>query len=187
MKAVIDTCSLLALVRYYLPFDNEGKLKSFFENHIDSGEIIILDKVFDECRFLGQGQVIKALPFLSPLKCKTIAVANALNKKLFNMIDNNFVVKGATARLQEAEYQLVRDKFVDSADFAIVMFAYGIKDQESVRIVTEETENSNDGKPFQKIPGICKSLKLQTQSLPEFLLEKDIISMSVDAAELTLF
>lgn len=29
MKAVIDTSSLVSLVRYFLPFDKEGKLKAF--------------------------------------------------------------------------------------------------------------------------------------------------------------
>lgn len=34
MKVVIDTSSLVSLVRYYLPFDKERKLKSFLEERI---------------------------------------------------------------------------------------------------------------------------------------------------------
>lgn len=33
MKAVIDTSSLVSLVRYFLPFDKEGKLKAFLEEN----------------------------------------------------------------------------------------------------------------------------------------------------------
>lgn len=36
MKAVIDTSSLVSLVRYYLPFDKEGKLKAFIEERIEA-------------------------------------------------------------------------------------------------------------------------------------------------------
>lgn len=43
MKIVIDTNSLLSLVRYYLPFDNENHLNDFFKNKIANGSIVIID------------------------------------------------------------------------------------------------------------------------------------------------
>jgi hypothetical protein len=51
MKVVIDTNSLLSLVRYYLPFDKKGILFKFFKNKIEKGEIIIIDRVFQECTY----------------------------------------------------------------------------------------------------------------------------------------
>jgi hypothetical protein len=45
MKVIIDTNSLLSLVRYYLPFDKDKILYNFIKNKVQSGEIIIIDKV----------------------------------------------------------------------------------------------------------------------------------------------
>ena len=39
MKVIIDTNSLLSLVRYYLPFDNENLLFNFIKDKIENGEI----------------------------------------------------------------------------------------------------------------------------------------------------
>lgn len=40
MKVVIDTNSLLSLIRYYLPFDKNGILFQFIKKKIEIGEII---------------------------------------------------------------------------------------------------------------------------------------------------
>lgn len=74
MKAVIDTSSLLSLVRYYLPFDKEGKLKAFLEERIKAKSLIVLDQVVVECKLIGKGQVIKALPFIDMPKNKVVIV-----------------------------------------------------------------------------------------------------------------
>ena len=50
MKAVIDTSSLVSLVRYYLPFDKEGKLTSFLEERILAKKIIVMEEVALECK-----------------------------------------------------------------------------------------------------------------------------------------
>jgi hypothetical protein len=44
MNAIIDTSSLLAFVRYYLPFDKSGTFKKLFQTKFEKGEIIILIK-----------------------------------------------------------------------------------------------------------------------------------------------
>ena len=41
MKALIDTSSLISFVRYYLPFDQDNKLKDFLEKQI-------LEKAYNE-------------------------------------------------------------------------------------------------------------------------------------------
>ncbi len=48
MRAVIDTTSLVSFVRYYLPFHKVDKLKKLLEKKFNSGELIVLDKVYDE-------------------------------------------------------------------------------------------------------------------------------------------
>lgn len=64
MIAIIDTSSLLAFVRYYLPFDTNLVLKNLLKEKFESGEMIIIDKVYDEIKFQSQGIVIKELEFL---------------------------------------------------------------------------------------------------------------------------
>ena len=54
MKAVIDTSSLVSLVRYFLPFDKEGKLKTFLDENILSGKVIVLEQVAEECKRLAK-------------------------------------------------------------------------------------------------------------------------------------
>jgi hypothetical protein len=51
MKVVIDTNSLFSLVRYYLPFDKKGVLFQFIKSKIGNGDIIIIDKVLEECTY----------------------------------------------------------------------------------------------------------------------------------------
>lgn len=187
MKAVIDTSSLVSLVRYYLPFDKDGKLKAFIEQKIEAKSLIVLEQVVTECKRQGKGQVVKALPFIDKPKNKTSVTDGPINNKLFNLIDNNFINASLRAKFSEAEYQFERDKFTNSADFAMVLYAYSVKELEEVVIVTEETGYSNDGKPFKKIPAICDSIGMRTLNLPAFLLENSIINLSVDVAQTTLF
>ncbi|MFZ1279198.1 MAG: hypothetical protein WAR59_00065, partial [Ignavibacteriaceae bacterium] len=65
MKVVIDTNSLLSLVRYYLPFDKNGVLFKFFKSKIENGEIIIIDKVLQECTYNSKGIIVTTLDYLN--------------------------------------------------------------------------------------------------------------------------
>ena len=187
MKAVIDTSSLVSLVRYYLPFDKEGKLKVFLEERISAKKIIVLEEVVQECKRQGKGQVVEALPFIAQLKYKSSITGIHINKTLYNMIDNNFA-KGAIKKLlPEAEYQLEREKFTVSADFAMVLYAYSLKEKEEVVVITEETSYSNDGKPFKKMPDICSIIGVKTLNLPTFLKENGIIDMLIEVQKTSLF
>ncbi len=187
MKAVIDTSSLVSLVRYYLPFDKEGNLKAFIEDRIEAKELIVLNQVVAECKLQGKGQVVKALPFVDKPKNKTAVTDVAINKKLFNMIDNNFINGSVAGLLPPAEYQFERDKFMKTADFALVLYAYSVNRKGEVVIVTEETEYSNDGKPFRKIPAICDTIGVRTLNLPTFLAENSIIDLAIEVQKTSLF
>ena len=103
------------------------------------------------------------------------------------MIDNNFINGSVAEQLPPAEYQIQRDKFIASADFAMVLYAYSVKEKEEVAIVTEETGYSNDGKPFRKIPGICDTIGVRTLNLPQFLVENSLIDLTVEVQKTSLF
>ena len=187
MKAVIDTSSLVSLVRYFLPFDKEGKLKAFLEENILSGNIIVLEQVAEECKRQGKGQVIEAFPFIAKPKYKTSIAGIQVNKAIYNLVDNNFINASIKTLFPEDVYQFKRNEFIASADFAMMLYAYSIKDKENVVVVTEETGYSNDDKPFKKIPDICGIIGVKTQNLPCFLLKNGIINMTVEVAKTSLF
>lgn len=99
MKVVIDTNSLLSLVRYYLPFDKEGVLFQFIKSKIEEGNIIIIDKVLEECKYISKGLVLEKLHFLTektflksakvPYKTDSLLVPNT--KQFFHQLNSVFV------------------------------------------------------------------------------------------------
>jgi hypothetical protein len=99
MKVAIDTNSLLSLVRYYLPFDKKSVLFNFIKDKFEQGEIIIIDKVFEQCTYNSKGLVIKQLTYLSDktflksakLPYKTDTLIAPSPAKFLRQIDNQFV------------------------------------------------------------------------------------------------
>ena len=91
MKVVIDTSSLLSLVRYYLPFDKNKTLYNFIKSKIELKEILILDKVYEECEYTSKGIVIKALPYISTKKHQINTNEILPDKKFFNQLENQFI------------------------------------------------------------------------------------------------
>jgi hypothetical protein len=68
MNVIIDTSSLLALVRYYLPFDTNNSLKEFIKEKFESGELLIIDRVFEEASYISKGIILSELDFLNDKK-----------------------------------------------------------------------------------------------------------------------
>ena len=64
MKAILDTSSLMSMVRYYLPFDTENTLTQFIKTKLTSGEWIIIDKVHEEASYLSGGLILNKMSFL---------------------------------------------------------------------------------------------------------------------------
>jgi len=186
MKVAIDTNSLLSLVRYYLPFDKNSVLYNFFKSKIEKGEIIIIDKVFDECRYTAKGLVIEKLPYLgdksfhktAKLLMNTDSLIAPSPKKFLRQVDNQFVntVVRTQRKLSDVEYENQKNHFMNSADMRLILLSLNlIKDNmlEEVILVTEESEGSNDDKLFKKIPAICKELDINTLTLPHLLGKYD--------------
>ncbi|MBN8570562.1 MAG: DUF4411 family protein [Ignavibacteria bacterium] len=176
MKIVIDTSSLTSLVRYYLRFDKNSILVNFIKTKIINGEIIIIDKVLDECKLVSKGIILEKLDFLAdkdflksvPLPYKTDKVL--ANKKLMNQLDNSFVVSLIKKQLDDVEFENRKNAFLESADLKQIILCQNLNNEgEDMVLVTEETINDNDNKLFKKIPFICKELKIKTMTLPEVL------------------
>ena len=53
MRTLVDTSSLVSLARYYYPFDSTEILNEYLNSEIDSGNIIVLDKIAEEVKYVS--------------------------------------------------------------------------------------------------------------------------------------
>lgn len=180
MKAVIDTSSLLSLVRYYLPFDEHSVLLNFIRSKIESADLLVVDAVLEECKYTAGRLVLDNLPFLTDatflrgagVPYSTQALLAPAPAKFVRQLDSQFVntVIRKTRRITDTEYENQKAKFLESADMRQVVLCLNLlRDGERVVLVSEETEGSNDNKLFKKIPAICKLLNIESITLPTYL------------------
>ncbi len=178
MKVIIDTNSLLSLVRYYLPFDNENLLFNFIKDKIENGEIIIIDKVYEQCTYNSKGLVLKQLSFLTdktflkksktPHKTDTLLAPSPA--KFLRMVENQFVVAVQRKKITDVEFEVSKNKHLEDADTKQIILCLNLMQSESeVYLVTEETAESNDNKLFKKIPAMCNELNIKCINLPQLL------------------
>jgi len=187
MKVIIDTSSLLSLVRYYLPFDNNSKLFDFIKQEIANGRIVIIDEVLKECEFTSKQLVVKSLKYLTEkdfkkkhkIPYKTTDILPPSTKKFYNMVDDNFRTQ-LSRRLTESEFEQRKKEFLNSADARIILLALNERynnNKVEIAIVTEESETANDHKAFKKIPAICKILDINVMTLPELLAKYNEVNI----------
>lgn len=188
MKVVIDTNSLLSLVRYYLPFDKKNVLFQFIKKKIEIGEIIIIDKVLEECKYNSKGLVISKLDYLNnkdfcksaKIPFKTDSLIAPSPAKFLRQLENQFVntIVRKQRKLTDTEFENQKNSFLNNADLKQIILCLNLKQEdEEVLLVTEETENNNDNKLFKKIPAICKELNIDTLTLPELLKKYEDIDI----------
>jgi hypothetical protein len=126
MKVVIDTNSLLSLVRYYLPFDKKSVLFDFVKEKITNGEIIIIDKVLEECSYNVKGLVIRTLTYLedkafmkvAKVPYKTEFILAPAPAKFLRQVENQFVntVVRKQRGLTDTEFDNQKNNFLNNAD-----------------------------------------------------------------------
>jgi hypothetical protein len=188
MKVVIDTNSLLSLVRYYLPFDKKKVLYQFFKKKIEKGEIIIIDKVLEECTYNSKGIVLSTLIYLNDKELlksakvpfKTDSLLAPSPAKFLRQVESQFVntIVRKQRKLTDTEFENQKNIFLNNADMKQIILCLNLqKEGEKVVLVTEETESSNDNKLFKKIPAICKELNIDTLTLPQLLEKYDGIDI----------
>jgi hypothetical protein len=123
MTIVIDTSSLLALVRYYGRFDKNKKMFTFIQSKIEIGEIVVIDEVLNECKGLSKGLVVKTLEYLVDkdfqkqykVPVKTDGMIAPSPARFLNLVDNNFKAPGAKL-LNEAQFEGRKKEFLESAE-----------------------------------------------------------------------
>jgi len=192
MTAVIDTSSLLSLVRYYFPFDSNGILSEYIKSKIENNEWIIIDKVFEECKYTAKGIVLEKFKYLSDksfqtnfkVPYNTSGILAPAPVKFMNQLENQFVNMPIlkARKLSDIELENQKQTFLESADMKQVILCLNLqKANKSTVLVTEETETSNDNKLFNKIPAICKLLKIKTIDLPSLLKDSADLKLYIQA------
>lgn len=173
-KYLFDTCSLIVLVRYYIPFDSQGKLSDFIYKGFESKEFIMLEKVKNECKQVSKGLVFQILPQLQNIK--SINFNEVITDKVHRLIDNNFIVsKSQKDRLESEEYESHKNSFINSADFNLIYYAI----KNGYTIITEETATSNDNKLFKKTPLICEIQRIKCISISQLLQTRLEINFTI--------
>lgn len=189
MIAVIDCSSLLSLARYYLPNDRKNKLFNFLKQKIVDGEILVIDKILEESKFISGKLIVQKLDFLLDKEfCKennvgekTFDLIPVAHEKFYRMVDRNFSVGVMIQKLSEAEYLVEKARFLESADCKMITKAYNLlKEGIEVAIVTEERAASNDKKYFKKIPAICDFLSVKTMNIQEYLEETEGVVIEIN-------
>jgi hypothetical protein len=190
MKVVIDTSSLLSLVRYYLPFDKQKILFEIVKTKIANGEILVIDKIIDECEYTSKGIVLEILSFLTDktfnkthkLPLNTEFILPPAPAKFYRMVDNNFVVAIQRKRLNDTQYDSLKNDFMNSADMKMILTSLNLKSEnpaDEIYLVTEETEASNDNKVFKKIPAICSQLDIPTINIQQLIDKFEGINIEI--------
>lgn len=184
MNAIIDTSSLMALVRYYMPFDRSNKLKEFLKAKFEKRELIIIDEVYAESQFLQKGIILKEFDFINAKSNRIIRTDTLIPyRKFFNRLENDFCNQNIKRTLDEVKFERAKEDYLKTADPKMILHALKLK-QESfllgdiITIVSEETATANDRKVFKKIPEICSLIPLDCCTLPVLLKQHYNLNLS---------
>lgn len=176
MTTIIDTSSLLTFVRYYLPFDSKGVLRSFIEGQIRQGKVVVLDAVWEECGYVAQGIIVQELSELQESIEDTTSLLPPSQRKMSNLLDENFCYRAMRNKLSEEQYSFQKQEFMKSADYKIIVKSMQPRDmfEEGCCVLTEETSVSNDNKVFKKLPSILKSQNIPVSNISQFFKDNGI-------------
>lgn len=179
MVVVVDTCSLLRLVDYYLPLDKTNKLVPLLEQLFYSRDMVMTKAVYEECQHVSKGIVVKSLPFLNTKESKKLIVAPEAfspDQKLLRIVDENFTVRTKYNSLKPEEQEAQKDNYLRGGDFSIIQCAYmekkgmaGSLFGDDFRVLTDESGAENDSKYYKKIPTCCEFLDVPTINIREYL------------------
>lgn len=171
MIGIIDTSSLVAIARYYLPIKDEVKLLRFIESKFRSGELVMLSSIHLEASRTQKGIAIELMDFLNDndLRLNDSDLMPPAPRKFSNQLDNNLCVPLQKKKLSSEAYSLQKAQYMSTGDAKMLLYALNNMDKEPV-IITEETMLSNDGKLFKKLPAICEILEIPHMTVAEWLV-----------------
>ncbi len=95
---------------------------------IESKEILVIDKVYEECEYTAKGVVIKTLEYLK-IKKNQIKTEDILpNQKFFNQLENQFINRAVKNSLSDVQFENRKNAFLNSADAKLLLYSLQFKD-----------------------------------------------------------
>jgi len=169
---VVDACSILDFLKYYIFDKNNGKevyrtLTEFLLKKIQKKEIIILDKVYDE---INENFYTK--DFREAVK-PYIVDSLFLFDKINDLIDNNYRKEIEDMfNYDQVEIDKILDRYEEKhADLYLIAYCKYLKEQKMKPILITEETFGDDKKLIEKIPTICKKEKIEFRKVPYSLFE----------------
>jgi len=138
-------------------------LKKLIKGKIQSGDIVLLDKVADEAGLVSKKIVVKTLDFVGDKKLQTNTSSLLPYPKFFNMLDNEFANHIQKSKLNDIEFEKAKNEYLETADAKFLLYLLEEKKKlgmDDTILVTEETSSDNDNKPFKKLPLICSNKEI---------------------------
>ena len=173
-KIVIDNNSLVNFFNhYFFDRDHDNKiyqeLKAFLLSKIKAGEIIVIDKVFNEFTVIKNQREMKELrEFIKPFAVNTTYLADKVEKlrnDYYIPENENFY----TDRAGKIDYNII-DRVLDlflTKHADLYLAAYCRENSDSI-LVTDESFKK-DNKLVEKLPTICTKEKIEFIDLPNSL------------------
>jgi len=172
-KFVLDNSSLNILLKYYY-FDRDKickKILDFFIEKIEKGEIIIIDKVFNELKNWTLASKEKAYLQKGIDRFKKDTGTPGYLEDVDDLINKNIIQREAdrlSFEAREVELQKYRDRI---ADLYLIAYCQKLKSiKEDPILITEESRGA-DGKLIKKIPAICYEKSIIYRKIPYVIFE----------------
>jgi hypothetical protein len=167
-KLIVDSNSLINFFYYYYSSKNNsskifGELLNFLIDKIDSGEVIVIDKVFNEFSDNPEREFLKKS--IKRHVKDTLFLFDKVQQLMIEHYREDIAEKyynGKPIEL-ELEYKKYEEKYADLYLVAYCQYLNGIK--EKTILITEENRG-DDKKLFEKIPVICVKHNIEYRNLP---------------------
>lgn len=171
---LIDSSCFWMLIKYYLPFDANDKLRNFLEDRFEQEEIVLLGKVWQEIE--NKQNINDALPFLAQTDAVPVRTAPL---PLIEKARKKWAGSRARDNMPPKEFDKYVDRYIKSADFHLIALCWEQKHQKPdellsipdapLIIVTEESNIQWNNKAFRKIPIICRDEGIECINLAQML------------------
>ena len=169
---LIDTSSLLSLVRYYVPFDRDERLRKKIQKMFIEKQCLLLESVSEEAARVSGGIIPSTYDFLKEKgekKINLIKNFSPISGECHKLIDADWAIQKRKNKMGDQEYSGIKEKEIQRADLQLILTVKYNNKYKGAIIVTEESKSTNDSKVFKKIPIICKIENIPCITLPEML------------------
>lgn len=160
-KLIIDNNSLVDFFNYYF-FDRDNgngiykKIKEFLYKKIESGEIIIIDKVFKEFWYTDYKKDNEEIK--KRIKQRVVKTDHLI-QEAEQLLDAYYIEYNARF-MDKSEIEIKKDEILNGADLFLIALCKEYKNKNtdcSPIVVSEESFNQRkNNKIVEKIPIICK-------------------------------